>query len=52
MKNYVKPHLETVEISLCDVVLTSDFGFALSGDKSAGEATWQDVWTDALHSML
>ncbi|MBQ9428500.1 MAG: hypothetical protein IJU41_03020 [Clostridia bacterium] len=52
MKNYVKPHLDTVELSLCDVLLTSEPGFSLSGEKSAGEATWQDAWTDALHSML
>lgn len=53
MKNYVKPHLETVELSICDILLTSESepGFTLSGARSAGEANWQDDWTDILHSL-
>ena len=57
MKNYQKPELKAVEISLCNVILTSveqpvdEPGFTLSGNRSAGEGNWDHSWDDILRSM-
>ena len=57
MKNYQRPELKAVEISLCNVILTSvtepeaEPGFTLSGNRSAGEGNWDHSWDDILRSM-
>ncbi|MBQ9429555.1 MAG: hypothetical protein IJU41_08445 [Clostridia bacterium] len=53
MKTYVKPTIEAVEVSLCDVILTSapTPDFSISGAKSAGQGNWDSAWEDILRSL-
>lgn len=50
MKTYVKPTIEAVEVSLCDVILTSAEtpAFNIEADKTAGAANWQEAWNSLL----
>lgn len=53
MKKYTRPELTAVEISLCDVILTSapTPDFSISGAKSAGQGNWDSAWEDILRSL-
>ena len=50
MKKYTRPELTAVEISLCDVILTSAEtpAFNIEADKSAGQGNWLDAWNSLL----
>ena len=50
MKNYTKPELKAIELSLCDVILTSEeaLAFSIEADKTAGQGNWLDAWNSLL----
>ena len=50
MKKYTRPELTAVEISLCDVILTSAEtpAFNIEADKTAGQGNWLEAWNSLL----